>query len=102
MRSIFAALCLLAASSTFACDREASEALVKSSIEQGLRGDEKVRSLKIGTVNLDEKDRVWAVHAVFELERFGRKTSEQAVMFRLAENCKVESSSGAILKKVQL
>lgn len=89
---------------TFACTRADAQNLVKASIAQGLLADEQMRTLKMGTVEVEEKlgERVWAVHAVVELEKFGRKVSEQAVVFRFNNDCQVIGSSGAVVKRVSL
>jgi len=91
------------ATASHACDRTSAEDLVKASIAQGLLPDEQIRTLKMGTVMDDAKDeRIVAVHTVMELEKFGRKVSEQSIVFRIDEECRMISSTGAVIKKVQL
>lgn len=104
MRAVLFTSFLLAVFPALACDRNSAEESVKAAIAQGLIADEALRVLKMGTVEIEEKvgEKIYAVHAVFELEKFGRKVSENAVVFRFNSNCQVMGSSGARLKRVSL
>ena len=104
MNYLVISLLMFTSLATLACDRNSAEDSVKAAIAQGLVNEEQLRSLKIGTVEIEEKigERIWAVHAVFELEKFGRKVSENAVVFRFNNQCQVMGSSGARLKRVAL
>lgn len=104
MRLLISLLILLSSLSVFACTRATAENMVTTSIIQTLRPSAELRTLKMGTVTLEEKmgEKIWAVHAVFIVEKFGRKVSEQAVVFRFDESCNVIGSSGAVIQKVTL
>lgn len=104
MRLLISLFILASSFSVLACNRATAENLVTTSVVHSLVGGEELRALKIGTVSFEEKmgEKIWAVHAVFELQKFGRKISEQAVVFRFNDSCQVIGSSGAVIKKVTL
>ncbi len=103
MRLLIAFVALFLSVQAFSCDRAEAEKIVQDFIAQDFNQIEKVRSLKLGTVLKNEfmaDEQVTIVHAVVEVEKHGRKVSEQAMVFRFNELCHVDESHGAVLSKV--
>jgi hypothetical protein len=105
MRLIIAFVALFISLQAFSCDRVEAEKIVKDFIAQDFNQVEKVRTLKLGTIlknELTADEQVTIVHAVVEVEKFGRKVSEQAIVFKFNEFCHMDESHGAVLSKVPL
>ena len=103
MRLLIAITALFISLQAFSCDRSAAESVVKDFIASEFSRSETVRTLKLGTIEHEAKGpEMFIVHAIVETERFGRKVSEQVLIFKLNEFCNVVSSHGASVQKVRL
>jgi len=103
MRLLIAFVAFFIAAQAFACSQEEAEAVVTKYISQDFNRVETVRTLKLGTITADDAldgDDLTIVHAVVEVERYGRKVNEQAIVFKLNEFCKMIGTHGAVLHKV--
>ncbi len=104
MRFLIAFVALFISLQAFSCERSAAEGIVTNFISQEFSRSETVRTLKLGTIQLEkttDTSEVTVVHAIVETERFGRKVSEQVLIFKLNEFCRVTSSHGATVQKVR-
>ncbi|MBY0516971.1 MAG: hypothetical protein K2P81_08690 [Bacteriovoracaceae bacterium] len=103
MRLLIAFVAFFISIQAFSCDRVEAEKIVKEFIANDFNQIEKVRTLKLGTILKNEftsEEQVTIVHAVVEVEKHGRKVSEQAIVFKFNEFCHVDESHGAVLYKV--
>jgi hypothetical protein len=104
MRFLIAFVAAFISVQAFACGRTQAEYVVKDFISAEFNRVEKVRTLKMGTVVLDElaSSTGALVHTVIETEKYGRRINEQVVVFRLDQYCNIVSSTGADVQKVKL
>lgn len=103
MRFLILIIACFISAQAFSCTREKAEEIVKTFIAQELSRVETVRTLKMGTVTIDDylvPNPQTVVHAVIEVEKHGRKINEQVIVFQFNEFCNVTSNSGAMLRKV--
>jgi hypothetical protein len=106
MRLLIAIVAAFISVQAFACGRTQAEYVVKDFISAEFNRVEKVRTLKLGTLLLEDalvNDTNSAlVHAVIETERYGRKIEEQVIVFKLDRFCNITSTQGATVQKVKL
>jgi hypothetical protein len=106
MRFLIAIVAAFISVQACACGRTQAEYIVKDFISAEFNRVEKVRTLKLGTLLLDDSlvndTHSALVHAVIETERYGRKVEEQVIVFKLDRFCNISSTQGATVQKVKL
>ncbi len=106
MRLLIAIVAAFISVQAFACGRTQAEYVVKDFISAEFNRVEKVRTLKLGTLLLEDElvndTNSALVHAVIETERYGRKIEEQVLVFKLDRFCNITSTQGATVQKVKL
>jgi len=104
MRYLIAIVAAFISVQAFACGRTQAEYTIKDFVSAEFNRVEKVRTLKLGTVLLDELQGQHGaiVHTVIETEKYGRKIDEQVVVFRLDQYCNIVNTTGATVQKVKL
>lgn len=107
MRFLIAIVAAFISVQAFACGRTQAEYVVKDFVSAEFNRVEKVRTLKLGTLLLDDElvnndTQSALVHAVIETERYGRKIEEQVLVFKLDRFCNITSTQGATVQKVKL
>ncbi len=106
MRFLIAIVAAFISVQAFACGRTQAEYVVKDFISAEFNRVEKVRTLKMGTLLLEDElvadNNSALVHTVIETERYGRKIEEQVLIFKLDRFCNITSTQGASVQKVKL
>lgn len=106
MRFLIALVAAFISVQAFACGRTQAEYVVKDFVSAEFNRVEKVRTLKLGTLLLEDElvqdNNSAVVHAVIETERYGRRIEEQVIVFKLDRYCNITSSQGATVQKVKL